>query len=232
MKTSTRIALFATAAVSSAGLVGVAQAEESNNTVRLGAYLVHYDAHASDVAGPFVPSGVNLSVDDVQTLYFAYVRRLSPNLSVELAGGVPPKTKTVGKGPATLGSVPYSGQTVGTSKWFSPTVLLLYNFLDESAAIRPYVGLGFNYTHFFDNNSTPAGNAANGGPTSISLSNSFGGAATLGVGYRLQDHWNLAVSYSVSQVKSDMVANTSGALRRTTIDFRPSVLVLSAGYSF
>jgi outer membrane protein len=231
MKTSTRIALFATV-IGSVGLVSAVQAEEENNSIRLGAYFVHYDAHASDVSGPFVPSGVNLKVDDVQTIYFAYVRRLSPSLAVELAGGVPPKTNTVGKGPATLGSVPYSGQTIGTSKWFSPTALLLYRFRDESEALRPYVGAGVNYTHFFDNTSTAAGNAGNGGPTSITLSNSFGWAATVGVSYRLQDHWSAHLSYSMSQVKSDMVANTSGALRRTSIDFRPSAVVLSAGYSF
>lgn len=233
MNTNTRIALFAITALLG-GLSGAAQAE-NNNTIRGGLYLIHYDAQATDVSGTgvgAVPPGVNLSVNDVQTLYFAYVRRLSPSFDLELAAGWPPKTTTVGKGPAKLGSVPYAGQEVATSRWFAPTLLLNYKFLDETSPFRPYVGLGVNFTHFFDNTSTAAGNAALGGPTSATLSNSFGGAATVGVSYRLQDRWSLYGSYSVSQVKSDMASNTSGIIRRTTIDFRPSAVVLSAGYSF
>ena len=232
MKTSTRIALFAITALL-VGFGGTAQAQEQDkNTIRAGVYLVYYDAKANDISGPYVPSGVNLNVDNVQTMYFAYVRRLSPHFDLELAAGVPPKTNTVGRGPAKLGSVPYAGQVIGTSRWFSPTVLLNYKFLDESSPLRPYVGLGVNFTHFYDNTSTSAGNAANGGPTSIGLSDSFGAAAVVGVSYQLQKHWSLDASYAVTQVKSNMVANTSGVLRTTTIDFRPSAIVLSAGYSF
>lgn len=138
----------------------------------------------------------------------------------------------VGKGPAKLGSVPYAGQEVATSRWFSPTLLLNYKFLDESSQLRPYAGLGINYTHFSDITSTAAGNAALGGPTSATLSNSLGWAATVGLSYRLQERWSIYGSYSMSQVKSDMVANTSGVIRTTSVDFRPSAVVLSVGYSF
>jgi outer membrane protein len=230
MNVSTRTALFALTALLS-GWGAVAQAQD-NNSIRAGVYLIHYDAQADDIAGPYVPPGVNLSVKDVQTMYFAYVRRLSPHFDLELAAGVPPKTKTVGQGPAQLGSVPYAGQVVATSRWFAPSLLLEYKFFDESARFRPFAGLGVNFTHFFDNTSTAAGNAANGGPTKIGLSDSFGAAATVGFSYRLQQHWSLYGSYSVSQVKSKMTADTSGVIRTTTIDFRPAAVVLSVGYSF
>ncbi len=138
----------------------------------------------------------------------------------------------VGKGPATIGSVPYAGQNLATSRWFSPTALLNYNFFDESAQIRPYVGVGVNFTRFSDNTLTAAGQAAFGGPTSATLSDSTGWAATTGVSYRLQDRWNLHASYSLSQIKSNLSANTSGAIRSTSIDFKPSAIVLSVGYSF
>jgi len=230
MITSRSTALFALTALLN-GWGGAAQAQD-NNSIRAGVYLIQYDAQASDISGPFVPPGVNLDVKDVQTMYFAYVRRLSPHWDLELAAGVPPKTETVGKGPAQLGSVPYSGQVVATSRWFAPTLLLEYKFLEESARFRPFVGLGVNFTHFFDNTSTSAGNAANGGPTKIDLSNSTGAAATVGFSYRLREHWSLYGSYSASQIKSNMTANTSGVIRTTTIDFRPSTIVLSVGHSF
>jgi len=233
MKTITGIALLA-ASTLMAGLVGTAQAQ-GDNTIRAGVYLVHYDANAADISGTgagAVPPGVNMSVNDVNTLYLAYVRRLSADFDLEVAAGIPPKTNTTGKGPSTLGSVPYSGQVVSTSRWFAPTFLVNYKFFDESSAFRPYAGIGFNYTHFFDNTVTPAGNAAFGGPTTLALTNSVGGAATIGASYRLQDRWSLYGSYSKTRVKSDMTANTSGVIRKTTIDFWPSAFVISAGYSF
>ena len=233
MKKITRSALFAMMALL-AGFGGTAHAD-NDNTIRVGQYFVHYDAQATDVSGTgvgAVPPGVNMSVNDVQTMYFAYVRRLSPKFDLEFAFGIPPTTTMVGKGKTQLGSVPYAGQNVATSKCISPTLLLNYKFLDESSRLRPYVGAGVNYTHFSDNTATAAGMAALGGPTSATLSDSFGWAATAGLSYRLQEHWSVYGSYSMSQVKSDMTANTSGAIRTTSINFRPSAVVLSVGYSF
>src|SRR6185312_6647865 len=74
-----------------------------NNTLRAGLYEIFYHVSAADLQGPFVPAGVNLDVKNTQTAYFAYIRRLNESFDVELAFGIPPKTKTVGKGPATLG---------------------------------------------------------------------------------------------------------------------------------
>ena len=203
-----------------------------SNEIRVGAYILHYDAKADDLKGPYVPPGVNVDVKSVTTPYFAYVRRLSPHLIAQLAAGVPPKTETVGKGPATLGSVPFNGQVVSTAKWFSPSVLVNYVFRDESEAWRPYVGLGINFTRFYDLKSTAAGDAANGGPTAIRLSNSLGPVVTAGIRWKIQQHWSLYASYDRAWVGSDYIGNTAGVLRRTHIDFNPSTLVLSAGYAF
>jgi outer membrane protein len=213
---------------------GPAAAADSvyGNEIRAGIYIVQYDTHADDITGPFVPKGVNLNVNNVNTAYVAYIRRLSPNFVLELAAGVPPKTETVGKGPATLGSVPFNGEVISTAKWLAPTLLLNYVFFDESATWRPYFGVGANYTKFYDRQSTAAGNAANGGPTAISLSSSLGPAATLGVRWHLQDRWSLYASYSYSVVRSNLTANTAGVIRRTHIDFNPTTLVVAVGFAF
>jgi outer membrane protein len=230
MNTCKILANFALLSLPAAGAANAAAVH--SNEVRLGAYIVLYDAKAKDISGPFVPAGVNLDVKNVNTAYFAFLRRLTPHFSVELTAGLPPKTETIGKGPATLGSVPFNGQVVSTAKWFAPTLLLSYNFRDESQAWRPYVQAGVNYTHFYDRQSTPAGDAVNGGPTAISLSNSVGPAIVAGITWQIQDHWSLHASYSRSWVKSDYIGNTAGVLRRTHLDFNPSAIVVSAGYSF
>ncbi|HTT11273.1 MAG TPA: OmpW family outer membrane protein [Burkholderiaceae bacterium] len=218
--------------VASACVACSAPVAAQDNTVRAGIYIIQYHVHADDLSGPFTPSGLNLDVKNVNTLYLAYIRRLSSSLDLELAAGWPPKTETVAKGPPTVGSVPYDGQVIATTKWFSPTVLLNYKFLDESSPLRPYVGIGINYTHFYDRTSTDAGNAAAGGPTQLSLSDSWGPAGTIGVFYRLPQNWSLDASFSMAKVKSDLEANTSGVVRKTTIDFKPQTWVLSVGYSF
>ncbi len=203
-----------------------------SNTLRLGMYFVFYHATATDIYGPFVPNGVNLNVKNVQTPYFAYVRRLSNKLDLELAFGLPPVVSTVGKGPANLGAVPYNGQVISTARYVAPTVLVNYKFRNDGDVIRPYIGLGVNYTTFIARDSTPLGNAANGGPTRLSLSSSVGPAGTLGIWGRLSDHWNVTASYSMTRTKTHLVANTAGELRTSDISFGPQALVLSAGYTF
>jgi outer membrane protein len=224
---------FAAASALLALTVSVAHSDGvPDNTVRIGLYYVQYHSSADDISGPYVPTGLNLKVEDVETLYVAYVRRLSVHFDLELAAGYPPLTKTDGHGPATLGSVPYNGQVISSARWFAPTLLLNYKFFDDSHAWRPYIGVGVNYANFYDRRSTAAGNAASGGPTSISLPASVGPAATVGMSYHLQDRWSLYASYSASVVKSKLTADTGGVVRTSEINFGPRALVLAAGYAF
>src|SRR6185437_13550380 len=211
----------------------VARADDvPSNSLRVGAYYVTYDVSADDIKGPFVPPGVNVDLKSVVTPYFAYVRRLSGRFSLELALGVPPVTKTVGKGPATLGSVPYNGQVISTACWFAPTLLLNFYLLDETHRLRPYIGAGVNYTRFYDRQSTPAGYAASGGPTSIKLPSSVGPAGTVGLAYHVSGGFNVYASYSVSRVHTLLTADTAGVIRNSHVEFGPRALVVSAGYSF
>jgi outer membrane protein len=206
--------------------------DNSPNTIRLGEYWVFYHATASDLSGPYVPAGVNLSVKNVTTPYVAYLRQLTNNFTAELAFGVPPLTKTYGKGPATLGSVPYNGVEISSARWVAPTLLLEYVFLDPSYALRPYVGAGVNYTGFENRVSTPKGDAASGGPTRLELPASIGPTGTIGLTYRLPQHWSVMASYSITRVNTHLSADTAGVIRTSDIHFGPQALVVAAGYSF
>ena len=203
-----------------------------SNSARIGLYSVFFHVKADDLSGPYVPPGANLDANNVNTLYLGYVRRLSSHFDVELAVGYPPEQKTVGKGPATLGSVPYDGQVIATARWLAPTVLFEYKFFDDNSKLRPYIGAGVNYTTFYDRDSTAQGNAASGGPTKLSLTSSVGPAGTAGLAYNLGGHWNVYASYSISQVKTKLNADTAGVIRTTHISFGPQVFIASVGYSF
>ena len=201
-----------------------------NNTVRIGEYWVWYHTTASDLAGPYVPAGVNFTVGNVTTPYVAYLRRLSTHFTTELAFGVPPLTKTYLAGPPALGAL--NGQEISTARWVAPTALLEYVFLDDSYPVRPYIGAGVNYTAFVDRDSTAIGNEASGGPTRISLTHSLGAAGTAGVNWQLARHWSVMASYSMTRVATHLTADTEGFYRTSIISFAPSALVIAAGFSF
>jgi len=237
MKPSVRLACAGLVALALAlGSAGRAHADGGTdppaNTVRLGLYDIYYHVHARDLSGPYVPPGVGLDVNDVQTLYAAYVRTFLTHFDLELALGWPPLTKTVGRGPATLGSVPYNGQVISTARWFGPSLLLNYVFFNQSHALRPYVGVGVNYTSFYDRDNTLAGNEASGGPTRLSLSPSVGPVGTIGLSYHFTPRWGLFVSYSFSEVQTNLTADTVGVIRTTHVSFGPEALIAAAGYSF
>lgn len=226
-------ALLAAAAMTLFG-TAPAFADEAapNNTLRVGFEDVFYHTSADNLAGPFVPAGVNFKAKDLQTLYIGYVRNLSTHFLVELALGYPPLSKVEGRGPATVGSVPYNGQTVSSARWLSPTVFLEYEFFDRDAKLRPFIGAGMNYTAFYDREFTAQGNAASGGPTKLSLNSSVGPAGTMGLDYHISGNWHAYASYSISQVKTRIFADTDGVIRTSHIKFGPQVLVIAAGYSF
>jgi outer membrane protein len=203
-----------------------------SNTVRLGLYSVFYHTSADDISGPYVPPGVNLKEDNLDTLYIAYIRRLTSHFDVELTAGYPPLSKTVGVGPAALGSAPYNGQVISTARWLAPTLLLEYRFMDEASPWQPYIGAGVNHTSFYDRNSTAAGDAATGGPTKLSLTSSTGPAGTVGFVYKFAQNWSFDASYSIARVKTHLTADTAGVIRTTDISFGPQALVLAVGYSF
>jgi outer membrane protein len=206
--------------------------EVYSNSLRLGVYFVFYHTSATDLQGPYVPAGVNFKAKDLETLYAAYVRRLSSAFDVELAVGYPPLSKIEGRGLASVGSVPYNGQVIGSARWISPTLLFEYKFLSENSKLRPYIGAGVNYTTFYDRNSSAQGNAASGGPTKLSLTSSVGPAGTVGLSYNASSHWHAYASYSISRVNTDLTADTGGIERTAHIKFAPQALVLSGGYSF
>lgn len=214
------------------GAAGASAQAPLSNSVFAGAYFLKFHSTTQDLAGPYTVPGLNADLKDTTTLYLAYIRRLSPHFDLELAAGWPPNTKTVGVGPANVGSVPFNGQTLITAKWISPTLLLDYKFFDEETKFRPYLGVGINHTAFYDRQVTAEGQAITGGPTKLSLQSSTGIAATAGLSYQFAPRWYAHASYSISNIHTDAIANTAGIIRTTHIDFGPRALVVAVGYTF
>ena len=212
---------------------GAAMAQQ--NTIKLGVASVHPNSSASDVRGPFTPSGISLNVENVTTPVFGYERAFDDNWSVEFALGAPPTHDVTLKvnNTAIPGSAQaLNGQVGARVRQVAPTVLINYRFLDGSSAIRPFIGAGINYTRFDKTQSTTNGNVLNGGATSLSLEDSVGLALQVGASYRLTKEWSLNAALATAQVKTKLTTNTLGIVRTADIKFRPAVLSLTVGYSF
>ncbi|MCK6419486.1 MAG: outer membrane beta-barrel protein [Aquabacterium sp.] len=201
--------------VAVATLAGTCAAQAQDNVVKLG--LTRYDTHArtTGIQGIGVPAGADAAVGDATTVIAVYERLLSPNMGVELVLGVPPKITS-----RATGSVAFLGEVL-TARNVAPTLLFNYHFGDSGNQVRPYVGVGLNWTRFVDVKSTLA-------PT-VEMSDSYGWAVQGGVSVAFDKRWGMFASVATLKVKSDLVASGSTVLT-TTIDFRP--VVYSAGVSY
>lgn len=133
-----------------------------------------------------------------------------------------------------LGSAPYdhdinaaeNGIKVGETKHLPPTLMAQYYF-QPSAKVRPYVGIGVNYTTFFDEDVETAvlGNS------NLDLDDSFGLAFQAGVDIDISENW--FVNGSVWYMDIDTDASISGATNRNfEVGIDPVVLFAGIGYRF
>lgn len=205
------------------------------NTVKLGVSNVQPHSSASDFSGPFTPSGISLEVRDKTTPFFSYIREIDDQWNVELALGLPPKHDIVLK--INNAGLPgnaqaLSGQVGAKVRQVAPTLFVNYRFLEKTSPWRPFVGVGINYTRFDKTSSTTAGNALNGGATSISLEDSVGLAVQGGVTYQITSQWSVSAALATARVKSRITTNTLGIERSADISFNPRVFTVAVGYSF
>ncbi len=195
---------------------GAASAQE--NVVKLG--ITQYTTHSSTsgITGIGVPPGADAQTGDATTLIFVYERLLTPEFGAEIVLGIPPRIKS-----KATGTVAFLGDDVLSAKIIAPTFFVNYHFGEPSDTLRPYLGLGVNYTKFVSTESKLA--------PDVKLGDSVGWAAQAGLDFALSREWSLFGSVAALQVKSKLVT-TSATVLQTTIDFRPIVYSFGAVYHF
>lgn len=124
---------------------------------------------------PIFGGNVDISTSVVPELDISYF--FTKNIAAELILGVTPHKV---KGAGTL-----TGTPIGNAWLLPPTLMLQYHFTDLGP-IKPYVGVGVNYTIFFDEK-------ARGDFTSFKLKDQAGLALQAGIDFMLDEHWGLNV---------------------------------------
>lgn len=225
-----KISIIALACLASASAFA-----QQQTTVKVGALFSQPNSSSSDISGPFTPSGLSLDVKSQSSLYFSIARSLTDNWGVELAAGLPPTHDVAVKvNNATLppSTQAMAGSIVAKARQVGPSVFANYTFGQRNDLFRPFVGLGVNFSYFDKVDSTTAGNALNGGATSITQKEASGLALQAGFGYRVSGPWSLNFGIGTTQLKTKMTSNTLGIVRTADITLRPVVTTLSVGYAF
>ncbi|MFC1696114.1 OmpW family protein [Pseudomonadota bacterium] len=115
------------------------------------------------------------------------------------------------------------GTKVASTKHLPPTVSLQYHWAPNSS-FQPYVGVGLNYTNFFDEKTMGALEGVD-----LSLGGSWGLAGEVGADFMLNDNWflNGSIRYIDIETKAKLDGVSIGK-----VDISPWVYGVHVGYRF
>lgn len=172
--------------------------------------------------------GVGVNSDTVPELDFTYM--MTPNWGVELILGT---SKHTVRADRTVGSIVGAGGSKNViDTWvLPPTLTLQYHFLPQSN-IRPYVGAGVNYTHFYSEK-VPKSSGLYQPGAKVDLSSSLGWAVQAGVDIAINDDW--FVNLDVKYLDIDTTArfkNTAVGSAKIKADINPTVWGIGIGRRF
>ena len=112
---------------------------------------------------------------------------------------------------------------LGDVSLLPPTLTLQYHFMPK-AKFSPYIGVGINWTLFFnEQKSTDI--------TDIAYTNSVGPAFQVGLDMRVDDRWSLNIDVKKVFVETDVTVN-GGAVNAKGVDLDPWIFGVGFGYRF
>ncbi len=196
--------------------------------VRGGATSVSPDSNKSAIFLAGDDSTMSLSVGDNTQLGLNLVYFFDSNWAVELLAATPFTHDVTIHDPHEVLGV--DGVKLAEVTHLPPTLSALY-YIDTGTALKPYVGLGVNYTIFFKEEFEAA-------PKSIGLSNlqldgSFGFSAQVGADYEIDKNWSINLSARYIDISSDATFDVAGdSIGTATVDVNPMVYSVMLGYKF
>jgi len=198
------------AGIAMLGAAQVAVANEAGDwVIRAGGSLIQ---PKSDNGTLDIGPGAGVSVDSQWGFTFNVSYFFTPNVAVELLGAYPYQHDfTVSVGGARID---------GHVDHLPPTLSVQYHFLPNER-IRPYVGVGVNYT-MFDNAHLDA-------PVNVRFDDSTGLALDGGIDFGINERWLVNLDFRYIHLNSD--THVAGA-DVGTVDIDPFVYGINVGYRF
>ena len=100
---------------------------------------------------------------------------------------------------------------------------------------QPFVGVGLNWTTFFDTSVVPA--LSDAGITGLDLDDSFGIAAQVGADWMINDNWLINLDVRWINIESDATLSGTAfapenAVQIGTVAIDPFVYAINVGYNF
>jgi outer membrane protein len=204
--------------------------------IRGGATSVNPDSAASGVyveaLGGLTP--LSLSVEDNTQLGLNFAYFFDSNWAVELLAATPFTHDIIINDPQGIAlgvlATAVDGAKLAETTQLPPTLSVLY-YIDTGTAIKPYVGAGVNYTHFFKEEFS--GTAKSLGFNDLQLDASFGLSAQVGVDYEFDKNWSVNISARYIDIGTEatfMIGDTIAG--SSDVDVNPMVYSVMLGYKF
>ena len=205
--------------------------------VRGGLTSVNPDSDkAAILLGGSDATGASLSVDENTQLGLNFVYFYNSNWAFELLAATPfTHDVTLNDPTAALGGalgVPagLDGVKLAEVTHLPPTLSALYYF-DTDTAFKPYVGIGVNYTVFFEEEFEAAPKSL--GLSNLKLDGSFGLAAQIGADYQIDKNWSVNVSARYIDISSDATFDVGqSSIGAAKVEVNPMVYSIMLGYKF
>ncbi|MEE9494154.1 MAG: OmpW family outer membrane protein [Gammaproteobacteria bacterium] len=174
----------------------------------------------------------NVEAQSAWSLGLSLSYMVTDNIGVGILGSWPFEHDVDPKGSDLKGQT--GSDSIATTKHLPPTVTAQWHF-PTGSNIHPYVGLGFNYTYFFDEDTDGALSAAD-----IDIEDSFGLALEAGLDVEVQDGW--VVSGQVWYISIEPEAKVTGSVdlpvgtvvldEKIDVNIDPWVFMVSIGKKF
>lgn len=202
-------------------LIQTAAAAQGDVLVRLRGIVVAPTENTSDVLPGFPGGSVGVENAIVPELDFTYF--LTDNIGAELILATSPHDL---QGEGTLEGL---GE-IGDLMVLPPTLTLQYHF-NPAGKLRPYAGVGVNYSIFYSEDASDSLVGAVG-PTAISVDDSVGVAFQIGADLELTDRWFLNADVKYIQIDTTATLNSNGAINTVEVDLDPIVAGVGIGFRF
>lgn len=195
--------------------------------VRAGAITVDPHESSSNIFTPATNTlpgtSATLNSDTQLGLNFAYM--ITDKVGIELLAATPFSHEVGIKGmPLNLDG------KLGDIKHLPPTVSAVYYPLDSQSAFQPYVGLGINYTTFFNEKLTDQRQGQ--GFSNLNLDDSWGLAAQVGMDYMLTENLMLNAQLRYIDIDTEATVDSAFGKVKVDVDVDPMVYMVGLGYKF